>query len=777
MPVNQPPSRQRTAQQPRVSGTDPQKSVNPAAPRVSTHVHEQSMSAPRPLTAKQEAGRFVNQLSEKQRLKNAVAPGSKQAAGVKSSAPNVSGPKPLNVTPSEPIYGEGDVPIELDQYTEKQAYKEGDNQSEGESQEVGEWHYEDVVQYGEDISGILTDSQISELSEVALREYELDNDSRKTAVEDYDKAMEAARAETKRKDYPFQNAANIKYPLLNTATFQFAARAYPAIVKPGDIVKVKVNGKDPDGSKKRRASRIGAHMSYQLLEKQPEWEKQMDELLHHLPLAGTAFKCIYYDTKLKRNTTELVNMRDFVVNNDAKNLRDCPRYTRIREYYPNEIKMKMRTGFYRTGNIDFDDEQDSAKSQIVLEQHRMHDLDGDGVDESYVVTIHKDSQEVLRVVPAADMDTLMVDEDDEGRFVTEIQHEPMYVRYIFMPDPEGKIYGLGFGRLLAGLGGAINTTINQMLDAGHLQNAGGGFLGGNVDFGKKRELTMAPNKWHQLKASGIDIRQAIVPHQHAGPSPALFSLLEFLIDAGKEVSNVKDVLSGDSAGANMPVGTVHALVEQGLQQFTAIYKRIYRSLTEEFKLLYRLNHLYLADEDYVTYHDEDESQGQQPVTIDDYQEDNDVCPVSDPSSVTSMQRMAKLGFVMEMMANEKLAPEFDGNAVARANMEGAGIEDAEELMAKPLTPEQRQEQQMMKDIEISGLKAEVEKLISEAQRNMAVAEKTAEDIEQGEAKLALEGAKLGIERSDKLDDADFRQQEIDIKKKQAEKPATKPKAA
>jgi len=666
----------------------------------------------------------VNQPEDRTREAADVAvPVTKQPGGVASHS-----------APSMPMHeGQSDMDVDLSQFEDMDA----------EGQSEPDWHYQEVFQHGGDISDVLTDSQIAALAQTVLREYQVDEDSRTEAVNEYDKAMARARAESKPKNHPFQNAANTKYPLLSVASLQFAARAYPAIVKGSDVVKARVNGKDDEqGTKAARAERISEHMSFQLTEEQTEWESQIDTLLHHLPLAGTAFRCVYYSEELGRNTSELVNMRDFVINNDAESMADAPRFTRIRRYYPFDIKKKMRSGFYRKDDAILDDtDDDSQKLQVIYEQHRLEDLDGDGVDEPYVVTVHKNSGKVLRVVPSADVDKIVFDEDDDGVFLRDAAHEPLYVRYVFMPDPEGKMYGMGFGKLLESVGESIDTVLNQILDAAHLQNAGGGYLGGNVDFGKRREVRTKPGEWRVLKSNGMDIRQAIVPHQWQGPSSVLFQVLGLLVDMGKEIGSIKDVLSGESSGANMPVGTTMALIEQGLQQFTAIYKRIYRSLREEYRLLYRLNSLHLQDEQYFNVMDSEKA-----VARADYaQGDYDVSPISDPSAVTTMQRMSKVEFALQL----KGQPHINDEAVDRRAMMAANIEDIDELINKPDEAAQQQQMQLAQ-IEMARLEAEVKDLQakaalaqSKAVEAMASAEAKDDDIEIKEGRLVLDSMIAG----------------------------------
>ena len=160
-----------------------------------------------------------------------------------------------------------------------------------------DWHYYDILEAGENIADEISDTARTNIGLDVKTEYELDEESRSDVVMAYDAAMKAARAEKTVKNWPFAKASSVRYPLLTVSTNQFAARAYPAIVNGSEVVKARVLGDDPDGMKQKRASRISEHMSYQCIEQMPEWEKQFDEMLHHLPLAG----CLLYTSPSPRD--------------------------------------------------------------------------------------------------------------------------------------------------------------------------------------------------------------------------------------------------------------------------------------------------------------------------------------------------------------------------------------------------------------------------------------------------------------------------------------------
>jgi chaperonin GroES len=256
------------------------------------------------------------------------------------------------------------------------------------------------------------------------------------------------------------------------------------------------------------------------------------------------------------------------------------------------------------------------------------DLDGDGYPEPYVVTTTKQG-EVARIVPCfgADevtvkvrpgilaSDTIKLKKLVEANAlhladkVVRIERRQYFTKYGFIPAPDGSFYDIGFGALLEDITATIDTTLNQMLDAGALQNAQGGFLGSGVNI-KGGTMPVRLGEWKRVDVTGGTLRENIVPFATPGPSPVLFQLLEMLIGAAKEITSVQDVMTGEGQ-ANQPATTTLALIEQGHKVMTAIFKRIHRAFGQELRILRRLNRDYLDEEEYFQLNDSAPQQGQQ----------------------------------------------------------------------------------------------------------------------------------------------------------------------
>jgi chaperonin GroES len=528
------------------------------------------------------------------------------------------------------------------------------------------------------IADDLDDHKLATIGMTVCREYEIDKGSRSEWEAKMGKAMDLAMQVAESKTFPWPGAANVKYPLLTTASIQFAARAYPAIVQGQDVVKGKVVGQDVDGSKQDRAERIGQHMSYQLLQEMTEWEEDTDKLLHILPIVGCCFRKTYFDPGLGRNCTEMVSAKNLVVNYAAKSLERATRITQVFELYPHEITERMRSGVFLEVDLGLaqnsDGDEDGAHE--FLEQHRRLDLDEDGYSEPYCVTVHKDTGRVVRIY--ARYDTAGVEVDNRTGKVARVEPVHYYTKYSFIPSPDGGFYDIGLGSLLWDINETINSTINRLLDAGTLANTGGGLIGKGLKL-KGGNQSFKPGEWKQVDTGGVNIAENMFPLPTPLPSPVLMEMLTFLTDAGREVASVKDVLTGDGMTANMPATTTMAMVEQGLTQFSAIYKRIHRSLGAELKKLYRLNRLYLPPEVYFRVLDDEKAVAQT-----DYEDESvDIAPVSDPTIITSQQKLAKAQYLMQFMGD----PLVDQFELRTRILEAAQIEHIETLLPPPQPPQ------------------------------------------------------------------------------------------
>ncbi len=487
------------------------------------------------------------------------------------------------------------------------------------------------------------------IGEECWKGYENDSQSSQHWRDMVDEWLAMATQAMEEKNYPWPNASNVKYPLVSVAAMQFSARAYPTLVpSDGRVVKPVTIGADPDGQKIKRAKRVADYMNFQLIHEMDNWEEDMDRLLIMDAVMGTVFKKTFYDPYTEKMCSKLIDPRHIVINYDAESVEKAERISEHVFLYEREVEERKRMGVYLKVDLgtptagDFDDRdsgmEDTTIPYFLIEQHTWLDLDDDGVKEPYIVTFHKSTKKVLRITARFSADGAVYRKDKLVR----IKPLDYYTKYGFIPNPESRIYDLGFGHLLGPINESVNTIINQLVDAGTLSNLQGGFIGKGLRM-KMGDQPLRPGEWKAVNATGDDLKKQIVPLPTKDPSSTLFQLLGTLITSGKELASVAEIFVGKMPGQNTPATTTMATIEQGMKVFTAIYKRIYRSLTKEFKKLYRLNGTFLDPQTIVAVLDE-------AVGPEDFsQEGYDICPGADPTAVSSTERLLKAQGLLELL--------------------------------------------------------------------------------------------------------------------------------
>jgi chaperonin GroES len=647
----------------------------------------------------------------------------------------------------------------------------------GDTSEVVALTLEQILK-SENLAEIMDQKELDHIGQEAVDDYKLDKGSMKSWLDQMKDGIELAKLTKAEKTYPFKGAANVKYPLVTTAALQFNARAYPAIIPNDSVVRTKVHGTDRTGQKAARGDRVAAHMSWQLTSKIEEWEEETDKLLVQLPIVGTMVRKVWYDPTVQRPRCRVITPGAFIVNDKIKALGEAPRLTEEISFYPSEIESRKRAGTFR--DIDYleADGVDRMKPEDFIEQHTRLDLDGDGYDEPYIVTVQVSTGKVARVVADFDQDSIVFAPQDPAIIqmaemaamqgfavppppmpeVISIARGSYFVPYHFLPSMDGGFFGTGLGILLGDISKTVNSIINMMMDAGHMASLGGGFIGSDMRI-KGGNQRFSPGEWKLTGAKGAQIKDSIVQMTFPGPDATLFQLLGLLIDAGREVASVNDIMTGDSGGKNMTATTTLALIEQGMTVFTASYKRIFRALKAEYRLLAKINAQYVSAEEYSAFHDMVDEQGQ-PVMLDpaaDYgAADMDIQPIADPNSVTKMQEAAKAQIIMQL-AEQGMVDK--GEAMTRI-LSAASIPDTEALAPKPdpaaeeaahfqkqmamMQAQMAQADVAIKQISIQETLAKIEKLRAETVTEGVDAAATAAGVELDQAKMQLEAIRDGL---------------------------------
>lgn len=604
---------------------------------------------------------------------------------------------------------------------------------------------------------------------------EIDEDSRRTWMDNNKTWLRLASQVREDKSFPWPGASNVKFPLLTIASMQFNARALPNLVNSNQPVRLRVVGKDPDGQKLKRANRVAKYMSYQILEDMDDWMGEMDRLLFVLPMVGIAYKKTFFSEAKQRIRSVMVLPNDLIINYYAQSF-ERARMTQVLYMDENEIYELQAEGIFlditldeptedldmnRNANDDILDLNRAQGSDMtpheIYESHCWLDLDEDGYKEPYIVTLTKDGQ-VLRIAARWSEDNIYYKPNGD---VAKILPDEYFTPYIFMPDPSSAVSGLGLGTLLGPVNESVNTLINQLIDAGTLSTLQGGFLGRGIKL-RGGATRFRPGEWKIVNSTGDDIRKSVFPMPIRDPSSVLFQLLGMLIEYGERVSTVSDMMTGESPGQNQPASTTMAVLEQGLQVFTSINKRLHRQLTKEYAKIYRLDGLYLNEEHYNMVLDEALEDPNAMFSIEDFRHvDMDIKPASDPAMVSQTQKFMKAQALFELA---QAGGPINIEVATRKMLEAQGQEDIEEIMAitpRP-NPEFQLEQQKFQhqqlidaaEIEIEALKVRNQAIKDEtgAELNLAKIQeigakisdnrvKTEADIAHNEAKLIIEAVK------------------------------------
>lgn len=540
-----------------------------------------------------------------------------------------------------------------------------------------------------------TEDDLKKIGGLCYESFERDQQSREGWLKRMEAGLNLALQVQEDKSFPWHGCSNVKFPLVTIAAMQFHARAYPEIINGRSVVQARVVGPDLEGIASAAAERISHHMSWQLLEQQQEWEEDEDRGLLNLAIIGCAFKKSFYDAGRGHNVSEFVMAKDLVLDYWAKSVETARVKTHCIPMYRNEVIERCRRKTFR--DIEDDDEYnwlhtdatvrfDSTRSitdqrtgirnpavsnldapYTILEQHCWLDLDDDGYEEPYIVTLEYSSQCVLRIVSRINR-IEDVELDDKKRIVRITANE-MFTKRSFIPNPDGSLMDIGFGMLLGPLNESVNSAINQIFDAGTISNTSGGFLGRGAKI-RGGIYEFSPFSWNRVDSSGDDLRKNLVPLPVREPSSVMFNLLNLLIDYTNRISGSTDALSGINPGQNTPAETARSMVEQGQKIYSAIFKRVWRSMKEEFKKLYVLNSIYLPD----NYRFGADGAA---VSRDDYRSGMAaVVPAADPMIASEAARFAQARMLKEAAAS---SAGYDPDAVERRYLRALLIDNPGEV--------------------------------------------------------------------------------------------------
>lgn len=448
-----------------------------------------------------------------------------------------------------------------------------------------------------------------------------------------------------RKSYPFPDCANVKMPVITTACVNFQARAYMNIFPPYRLINAIPDARSPEDA--ARARRVTDHLNWQLTFQMTEFYPGSDRMLLLLARDGYAFKKTYFDSVKRRVVSDFVLPEDFVVNYYCKSLDTSYRYTHVLYMNPNDIKIKAAQGLYTnveglekipSRNPELPEEKlrkdlnfgiaqpdvDYTTPRKILEMHTYRDIDKSGILKPVVVLIDYITKQVIRI-------TSRINPLTGSRL-------DYFTAYDFIPNPHS-IYGYGFGMMIYGINETINTSTNQLLDAGHLQNIKGGFVSRQAKM-KRGNLQWEMGKFIEIDGAMDDVRKYILPFEFGPPSTVLMNLLEYMQTYVEKLTTVTEIFTGGTPRSDTSATAASLAVEQGIKVFTAIQQRVHRALREEIRKIAVLNAIYLDEFEYFTLVVKGKPT---PYNIgkEDYSKDLEIHLVSDPNIVSEQQNVSR----------------------------------------------------------------------------------------------------------------------------------------
>jgi hypothetical protein len=520
--------------------------------------------------------------------------------------------------------------------------------------------------FNENLAEMLDETELMRISNQLIDGIEKDKSSREDWEKTYTDGLKylGMKFDDERSE-PFEGASGVIHPLLGEAVTTFQAQAYKELLPSGGPVKTQVIGAYDDVVEEQ-AQRVKEFMNYQIVHVMEEFDEELDQMLFYLPLAGSAFKKVYYDEGLGRAVSKFVAPEDLIVPYFTTDLETCPRITNVVKMPENEVKKLQALGFYRKIDIETGDEEsvtsdakeeinklsglepsyDTGEVSLLYEVHcnleidGFEDLDADGMPTGvklpYIVTLDANSNDVLSI---------------RRNFV---ETDPLknkieyFVHFKFLPGLG--FYGFGLTHMIGGLSKASTSILRQLIDAGTLANLPAGFKTRGIRI-RDEDTPIQPGEFRDVDAPGGSLRESIQPLPFKEPSSTLLNLLGILVDGGKKFASIAEINTGQG-NPNAPVGTTLALLERSTKVLSAIHKRLHNSQKKEFKLLAQVFQEYLPQEYPYAI-----AGGQANIKLSDFDERVDIFPVSNPDIFSQSQRIA---MAQEMMQLVQSNPEVHG---------------------------------------------------------------------------------------------------------------------
>ena len=514
-----------------------------------------------------------------------------------------------------------------------------DVEIEGEEQVIEETPEQD---FNANLAEDMDETTLKEMGSDLIEEYKKDRASRKEWEDAYIKGLDLLGTKYQEVTKPFKGASGVTHPLLAESVTQFQAQAYKELVPSDGPVRTQVIGLQTPATE-QQAERVKDYMNYLLMEEMEDYTTDMDQMLFYLPLSGSTFKKIYFDALQDRPVSKFIPAEDLVVPYYASDLKDCERITHVIKMTSNEVTKKMAAGFYRDIDlIDSSTEPDSIQKKLnelegvkgtgsdylntILEMHVDLNLDEfeDFDDKAkkikipYIVTVDEGSGEILSIYRN-------YKPDDATYSRTEY-----FVHYKFLPGLG--FYGFGLTHMIGGLSQAATQSLRQLIDAGTLKNLPAGFKSRGIRV-RDDDQPIQPGEFRDVDAPGGNIRDQFFNLPFTEPSPTLYNLMGFVVQAGQKFAAITDSSVGNDT-QNRAVGTTMALMERGSRVMSGVHKRCYYAMRLEFKILARI-----CGESLPPEYPYDVYGGPRNIKQSDFDKRVDILPVADPNIMSMAQRV------------------------------------------------------------------------------------------------------------------------------------------
>lgn len=598
------------------------------------------------------------------------------------------------LTPAEMMDGGPDIEIEIEDPEEVTIGIDGLEIKLSPEEETADTFDANLADY-------MDETVLQELSSDLVADFDKDIADRRDWAETYVEGLKLLGLKYEERTEPWNGACGVFHPMLTESVVRFQSESIMETFPAAGPVKTQIIGKD-DPATQEASLRVRDDMNYQLTNVMQEYRPEHEKLLWNLPIAGSAFKKVYFDPSKGRQVAMFIPAEDIVVPYGASNIESAERVTHVMRKTKNEMLMLQQAGFYRDIDLgepdtELDDiekrkAEESGMSATsdsryrVLEMHVSLDLPGfedldkkgnpTGVALPYVVTLDKSSGEVLAI---------RRNWYEEDELNTKRQH---FVHYQYIPG--FGFYGYGLIHLIGGYAKSSTMLIRQLVDAGTLSNLPGGLKSRGLRI-KGDDTPIEPGEFRDVDVSSGSIRDNILPLPYKEPSQVLFALFQNIVQEGRAFASAGDLKISDMSG-QAPVGTTLALLERTLKVMSAVQARLHYAMRQEFKLLKAIIRDYTPDE--YTY---EPVEGNRMAKQGDY-DMTEVMPVSDPNAATMAQKVVQYQAVIQLAQQ---APQlYDLPLLHRQMIEVLGVKNASKLVPleddlKPVDPVQENQNILM----------------------------------------------------------------------------------